>query len=198
MTYPMIRLVLPSAPCRAPRLLKADRGRPAAAAGLPVPARGLKERAATGPGAAALWLCRSYWRPACRSPGGRSRAPGRNDVHCPGRLLQRQGHPPSSAGDLCRPSGPEDEGQAEGQARRRAANLRSCLPLILPERLQAVIIPAGLYSWSLAGIAGCDVPRQQVTRRRPPSSQVISVLLAAPAGTHMVTGTLGQFVNYPR
>jgi hypothetical protein len=28
------------------------------------------------------------------------------------------------AGDLCRPSGPDGEGQARGQARTRAANLR--------------------------------------------------------------------------
>ena len=31
--------------------------------------------------------------------------------------------PPLSAGDLCRPSGPDGEGQARGQARKRAANL---------------------------------------------------------------------------
>jgi len=46
-----------------------------------------------------------------------SQPPSRNAAHCPGRPLQRQGHPPLSAGDLCRPSGPDGEGQARGQAR---------------------------------------------------------------------------------
>jgi hypothetical protein len=55
--------------------------------------------------------------PSAPIAGRMSQAPGRNAAHCPGRPLQRQGHPPLSAGDLCRPSGPDGEGQARGQAR---------------------------------------------------------------------------------
>jgi hypothetical protein len=47
-----------------------------------------------------------------------SRATGRNAAHCPGWPLQRQEHPTLSAGDLGQPSGPDGEGQAEGQARK--------------------------------------------------------------------------------
>ena len=61
-----------------------------------------------------------------------SQRPGRDAAHYLGWPLQRQGHPkivsnrfaetifgtrPLSAGDLCQPSGPDGEGQAEGQAR---------------------------------------------------------------------------------
>ncbi len=72
----------------------------------------------------------SSLRQVRRSPG-RSQVPGRNAAHCPGWPLQRQGHPrsflaapqkrswdpPLSTGDLCRPGGPDGEGQARGQAR---------------------------------------------------------------------------------
>jgi hypothetical protein len=51
--------------------------------------------------------------PASRAPEDRFRPLRRNDLR----------DPPLSAGDLCQPSGPDGKGQAEGQARRRAANL---------------------------------------------------------------------------
>ena len=51
-----------------------------------------------------------------RSPCERSEPPGRNAAHCPGRPLQRQGHPTLERRNLCRPSGPDGEGQARGQA----------------------------------------------------------------------------------
>jgi hypothetical protein len=66
-----------------------------------------------------------------RSPCERSQPPGRNAAHCPGRPSSVKGNPRSflsasqkgSSGpalerrSLCRPSGPDGEGQARGQAR---------------------------------------------------------------------------------
>jgi hypothetical protein len=68
----------------------------------------------------------------------RSQSPGRNAAHCPGQPLHLQGHPKILSNrfaesifgthpctrSLCRPGGPDGEGQARGQARKRAANLR--------------------------------------------------------------------------
>ena len=74
-----------------------------------------------------------------RSPCERSQPPGRNAAHCPGRPLQRQGHPKiltasqkGSSGptlerrSLCRPSGPDGEGQARGQARNARGKPLCC------------------------------------------------------------------------
>src|ERR1017187_10524727 len=47
-----------------------------------------------------------------RSPCGRSQPPGRNAAHCPGRPLQRHGHPTLERRSLCRPSEPDGEGPA--------------------------------------------------------------------------------------
>jgi hypothetical protein len=66
-----------------------------------------------------------------QSPGERSRAPGGDAAHCPGRPLRAQGHPKilsnrsaesifgihPCARSLYRPCGPDGEGQAKGQAR---------------------------------------------------------------------------------
>jgi len=75
-------------------------------------------------------------RPSCVAPdtpiaARRSQPPGRNAAHCPARPLHPQGHPKilsnrsaesifgthPCARSLCRPGGPDGEGQAEGQAR---------------------------------------------------------------------------------
>jgi hypothetical protein len=70
-------------------------------------------------------------RHARRLPYAGSQEPGRVAAQCPGRPLRRQGHPKrsfltapqkGSSGptlerpSLCRPSGPDDKGQAGGQA----------------------------------------------------------------------------------
>jgi len=52
---------------------------------------------------------------------GQSEA-GRNTAHYPCRSLHPQGHP--CARNHYQPGGPDDEGQAGGQAERRTANLR--------------------------------------------------------------------------
>jgi hypothetical protein len=96
--------------------------------------------AATGPHRNAPGVARREpVRPSGIAPGmpraGRKARPGRNATHCPGRSLPRQGRacgasprrwaqaPTLDPGDLYRPSGPDGEGQAEGPARTRAANL---------------------------------------------------------------------------
>jgi hypothetical protein len=101
------------------------------------PLRGGPDTAGAGPRRHGPMSCHtSRARPSCsrrvrRSPYERSQPPGRNAAHCPGRPLQRQRHPRSfltasqkgSSGptlerrSLCRPSGPDGEGQARGQAR---------------------------------------------------------------------------------
>jgi hypothetical protein len=73
-------------------------------------------RAATAPRRNAPWVpaLRELAGPVvarqvCLSLGERSQVPGRNAAHCPCRPLHRKG--------LCRPGGPDGEGQARGQAR---------------------------------------------------------------------------------
>jgi hypothetical protein len=89
----------------------------------------------------ASWSGPSGIAPGARDAGRKVNSPGRNAAHCPGRPLRRQGRacgasprrwaqaPTPDPGDLCRPSGPVGEGQAEGQAQKRATNLpRRAMP----------------------------------------------------------------------
>ena len=104
----------------------------------PHPAAAHPRRYAPRVARSASWPGRSSRARCADRPYEMSQATGRNAAHCPGWPLQRQGHPkivsnrsaetifrtpPLSAGDLCQPSRPDGKGQAEGQARTRAANL---------------------------------------------------------------------------
>ena len=101
------------------------------------PLRGGPDTAGAGPRRHSPMSCHtsrarpSRSRRVRRSPYERSQPPGRNAAHCPGRPLQRQRHlrsfltasqkgssgPTLERRSLCRPSGPDGEGQARGQAR---------------------------------------------------------------------------------
>ena len=96
--------------------------------------------------------------------GRKVSSPGRNAAHCPARPLQRQGRSlrsrrqgdgserPPLTPETCRPSGPDSEGHAEGQARKRAVNLSLLL-----------YVPHGRVQ---VEVTRCSGPRQAWKLRR--------------------------------
>jgi hypothetical protein len=159
----------------APSCAGAHRSRAAARrADGPAPGRSAPRRNAP-------WVMRSTswpgWSSRARCASRRMkgpRRPGRNAAHCPGWPLQRQGHPKivsktasqkRSSGptlerrSLCQPSGPDGEGQAKGQARRRAANLcRSTTPIGGKDgraRASYESSPVAMLNPSLCFLHGC-------------------------------------------
>ena len=103
-----------------------------------------------------------------RSPGERSQARGQNAAHCPGRPLRRQGRSlrsrrqgdgrkrlPLSAGDLCRPSGPDGEGQARGQARKARGESAVSAAAIVGRSYSALRLYASWFTGPLV----CALPR---------------------------------------